>query len=154
HTLYGLPVVINRLSTIYGPHQHGAKGYGWVHWFTKAARYDLPLTVYGDGKQVRDVLHVDDLCRLLLKQIENIDEHAGEIYNVGGGVANSISILELLDILAQIKDKGLAHSVTFKDWRPADFRVYISNITKVRKKADWYPEISVKEGVEKLWKEC
>lgn len=153
HTLFGLPVVINRLSTIYGPHQHGTKGYGWVYWFTKAVKQDLPITIYGDGKQVRDVLHVDDLCRLLLKQIEEIDEHVGEIYNVGGGVAHTISLLELMDMLVELKGNVITAAVLFEDWRPADFRVYVSNITKIRQKANWSPSTAIREGVARLWKE-
>ena len=153
HTLFGLPVVVNRLSTVYGPDQHGSKGYGWVYWFTKAAKQDLPITIFGDGKQVRDALHVDDLCRLLLTQIEDMKEHAGQIYNVGGGVANTTSLLEFLDLLVEIKGKPLSQRTVFENWRPADFRVYVSDISKVCQKSNWFPTISIREGVERLWKE-
>jgi len=153
HTLFGLAVIINRMSTIYGPHQHGVKGYGWVHWFTAAIKQDLPITIFGNGKQVRDVLHVDDLCRLLLKQVEEIDKHTGEIYNVGGGIANTLSLLELVDMLIEIKGKALREPPKYEEWRAADFKVYISDITKVSKKAHWHPEVSIKKGVERLWKE-
>lgn len=153
HTLHGLPVVINRMSTIYGPYQCGTQGYGWVYWFTKAVQQDLTLSIFGNGKQVRDILHVDDLCRLMLHQIENIREHQGQIYNVGGGSQSTLSILELLDLLAELKGESFKLPVRFEGWRPADFRVYISDITKVSTKANWFPTIPVREGIQRLWKE-
>jgi len=153
HTLFGLPVVINRMSTIYGPYQHGAKGYGWVWWFTRAFKQGLPVTIFGDGKQVRDVLHVDDLCRLFLTELENPDIHVGQIYNVGGGSENTLSLLELMRLLRRLNGGGPAPPVTFESPRPADFRVYVSDITKVKTSADWKPEVSVEEGVTRLWNE-
>lgn len=153
HALYGLPVIVNRLSTIYGPHQHGVDGYGWVYWFTKAAKCDLPVTIYGNGKQVRDVLHVEDLCRLLLKQIEHVERYNGNIYNIGGGPERTLSILELLDMLAELKRAPLRNEIMFREPRPADFKIYVSNIVKITMDAEWNPEIAPREGVERLWRE-
>jgi CDP-paratose 2-epimerase len=153
HTLHNLPVTINRLSAVYGPHQHGVSGYGWVYWFIKAFKKGLPITIYGTGKQVRDVLHVDDLSRLLLEQIENFQKHAGQIYNVGGARRNSLSLLQLIDMLGELDGKRSTNSVIFQQPRPADFKVYISDIKKVTRAANWCPQISVEDGVEKLWKE-
>lgn len=153
HTLFGLPVTINRLSAAYGPHQHGVSGYGWVYWFTKAFKQGLPITIFGNGKQVRDILHVDDLSRLIIDQIENFQKYDGRIFNVGGGKQNSLSLLQLLSILRSLNGKGSDRRVTFSPARPADFKVYISDIRKIREVANWCPHISVGEGVERLWKE-
>lgn len=151
HALYGLPVLVNRISTVYGPHQHGVRGYGWVGWFAKAVKQELPLTIHGNGKQVRDVLHVDDLSRLLLKQIEGIEKHSGSIYNVGGGPECTLSVLELLDLLAKLKGKPSKQKITFDSPRLGDFKVYVSNIAKVTEDWDWKPEVFQKEGIERLW---
>jgi|SRR5208337_1077891 len=153
HTLFGLPVTINRLSAVYGPHQHGVSGYGWVHWFTKAFKQGLPITIFGNGKQVRDILYVDDLSGLIIDQIENFQKYDGQIFNVGGGKQNSLSLLQLISILRSLKGNGRDHPVTFSEARPADFKVYISDIRKIHKVANWRPRTSVEDGVENLWKE-
>ncbi|MCH8282017.1 MAG: GDP-mannose 4,6-dehydratase [Chloroflexi bacterium] len=153
HLLFDVPVVINRLSTIYGPHQHATVGYGWIDWFTMAVKRDMQITVYGNGKQVRDALHVDDLCRLLLMELESIDKHKGQIYNVGGGSANTISLLELIAMLVEMKGSSLGHPIHYQDERPADFKVYVTDITKAKRNVGWRPTISIEEGIKQLWKE-
>jgi CDP-paratose 2-epimerase len=144
---YGMKTGVFRMSCIYGDRQFGIEDQGWVAWFTIATLLGKKLTIYGDGRQVRDVLYVDDLVRafdLFLKR-KSI-EH--EVFNMGGGIENTLSLLELLDILRDITGKN--PEVTYSDWRTADQKVYISNISKAKKLLGWEPKITPKQGVEKL----
>jgi CDP-paratose 2-epimerase len=146
--IYGLRTVVFRQSCIYGPRQFGIEDQGWVAWFTIAALAKKPIMVYGDGKQVRDVLYVDDLVRAYKMATEKIDITAGRIYNVGGGIDNAMSLIELLSFLGEYYDRPIEHS--FGDWRPGDQPVYISDIGKAKNEFDWAPTISAREGVKKL----
>ena len=148
HRIYGLKTVVFRQSCIYGTHQFGIEDQGWVSWFTIAAILGKPITVYGDGMQVRDVLFVEDLVNAYDLAIGNIKQTAGQIYNVGGGAKITLSLLELLDLL----EKKLSRKIpfTFADWRPGDQPVYISNIAKITKSLDWQPKIGVEEGTSKM----
>ena len=148
HRIYGLKTVVFRQSCIYGHMQLGIEDQGWVSWFTIAAILGKPITVYGDGMQVRDVLFVEDLVNAYDLAIGNIKQTAGQIYNVGGGAKITLSLLELLDLL----EKKLSRKIpfTFADWRPGDQPVYISNIAKIKKSLDWQPKIGVEEGTSKM----
>lgn len=146
--IYGLRTVVFRQSCIYGPRQFGIEDQGWVAWFTIAALAKKPVTVYGDGKQVRDVLYVDDLVRAYKMATEKIESTAGRIYNVGGGLDNAMSLLELLNFLQEYYGRPIEHS--FGDWRPGDQPVYISDIGKAKNEFGWEPTISAREGVKKL----
>ena len=116
---YGIPVVINRPGTIYGPGQEGSPESGWIAWFLKAKREGLPVTIYGDGTQVRDLLHVDDYVRLLMLQIKNVNLYNnGTIYDVGGGAANAVTVNQIVSYL------GLEH--TYAPPRYGDTHKYVA----------------------------
>lgn len=148
--IYDLKTVSLRQSCIYGPHQFGVEDQGWVAWFTIASVLGRPLSVYGDGKQVRDLLHVEDLVRCYTSAVGNIENCKGKAYNIGGGTSNVLSLLELLDHLQEL----IGSEIPFKydDWRPGDQRVFVSDISKAEKELQWKPRISVREGVEELYK--
>ena len=144
--LYGLRSGVFRMSCIYGPHQFGVEDQGWVAWFIIATLLGNPLTIYGDGKQVRDVLYVSDLINAYDSFVNsNIRQ---DVFNVGGGPSNTISLLELLDLLEKIT--GKRSKVHFGDWRQSDQKVYISNILKIKEKLNWEPKVSPEKGVRKV----
>ncbi len=143
--IYRLPTVVFRQSCIYGPRQFGIEDQGWVAWFIIANLTGKSITICGDGKQVRDVLFVDDLLDAYDAAIEKIDRVAGEVFNIGGGPDNTISIWhEFKTFLNNIITPNWA------DWRPGDQRVYISDIAKARDLLGWQPRIDVREGISRL----
>lgn len=149
--IYQLPTVVLRQSCIYGPRQFGIEDQGWVAWFIICAVMNRPFTVYGDGKQVRDLLYVEDLLDLFDTVIERQAECAGRVYNVGGGVQSSISVWhELKPLLERLSGRPL--QVGQADWRPGDQRIYVSDIRKAQQDLGWSPRVSVQEGVERLYK--
>lgn len=147
--IYGLPTVVFRQSCIYGPRQFGVEDQGWVAWFVIAAVNQRPITIYGDGKQVRDILFVEDLLGAYDAAIEKIDQVAGEVYNVGGGVRNTISIWREF---APILEKAIGHPIpTGKgDWRPGDQKVFVADCHKAQSELGWMPKVGVQEGVQRL----
>lgn len=146
--IYGLRTVVFRQSCIYGTRQFGVEDQGWVAWFAIAALLKKPITVFGDGKQVRDVLFIGDLIRAYQMAVDNIEVTAGQIYNIGGGPKNTMSLLELLEHLK--KTLGREIPVTFADWRPGDQKIFVCDIQKAEKEFGWKPEFSPEAGVEKL----
>lgn len=146
--IYGLPTVVFRQSCIYGYRQFGVEDQGWVAWFAIAAIFEKPITIFGDGKQVRDLLFVEDLVRGYDMAIENIDKTKGQIYNMGGGPENTLSLLELLKQLEERLGKKIELSYT--DWRPGDQPVFVCDTRKAKEEFGWEVKISPKEGVEKL----
>lgn len=148
HRIYGLKTVVFRQSCIYGTHQFGIEDQGWVSWFTIASVLGKPITVYGDGMQVRDVLFIEDLVRAYDTAVRNIDKAAGKIYNVGGGPKFTLSLLELLTLLEKKLGKKIPY--TSADWRPGDQPVYISDISKIKKELNWEPRISVNQGTGRM----
>jgi CDP-paratose 2-epimerase len=146
--IYGLKTVVFRMSCIYGPHQFGNEDQGWVVHFVISAILNRTLNIYGDGKQVRDILYVDDLVRAFHMAAENLDKSSGGIFNIGGGLSNSISLIELIEILREITGNEIP--IQFFDWRPGDQKIYISNIQKAQDILDWKPEVSAKQGIMKL----
>lgn len=147
--IYGLKTVVFRQSGIYGPHQFGIEEQGWLAWLINALLFDKPVTIYGDGKQVRDVLYIDDLLNAYDSALENIKETRGKAFNVGGGKQYSLSIWELFQVLEKLSNKKFKY--TFGEWRPGDQKVYISNISKIKNTVGWSPKVSANEGVEKLY---
>ncbi|RPI77502.1 MAG: NAD-dependent epimerase/dehydratase family protein [Desulfobacteraceae bacterium] len=147
--IYGIPSVVFRQSCIYGYRQFGVEDQGWVAWFMIAAQLKKKITVYGDGKQVRDILFVDDLVSLFNTAINDSGKASGKIYNIGGGPRNRLSIRELIQWLKMEKNLKVDHD--FADWRPGDQPVYISNIHKVKQDLGWKPRVSKAEGLEKLY---
>jgi len=146
--VYDLDTVTLRQSCIYGPRQFGIEDQGWVAWFTIAAMLDKEITVYGDGKQIRDVLHVDDLVAAYQAAILNRSAVGGQAINVGGGPANTLSLLELLNYLETTLNKKIAPA--WDDWRPGDQPVFVCDLSKAQELLDWAPEYSVDDGVVKL----
>jgi CDP-paratose 2-epimerase len=138
------------MSAIYGPRQMGVSEQGWVTWFMKAKKDNLPVTIFGDGLQVRDLLYIDDLCELYYKLIGNMTLYRGQVFNVGGGVHNKISLIEMISWLEKRVGKKMV--IKFDDWRVADHKIYISNISKVCAETGWSPQTNVEKGLEKTWK--
>ena len=148
--IFGLPTVVFRQSCIYGPHQFGIEDPGWVAWFVIAAVTCKPITIYGDGKQVRDLLYVDDLLAAYDQAAAHIDKTAGQIYNIGGGPENTLSIWKEFGPLLE-KELGQEIPVSREGWRPGDQRVFIADIRKASQDFGWTPKISVEEGIRKLF---
>ncbi len=145
---YGLKTVVFRMSCIYGWHQFGTEDQGWVAHFVISALNDKPLTIYGDGKQVRDILFVDDLVNAFCLAQQNIDEIAGNAFNMGGGPQNAVSLIEILDLIKQETAKDI--KLTQEDWRTGDQKYYVSNTSKFSEATGWKPEVSVQQGVQQL----
>ena len=143
--IYDLDTVVLRQSCIYGPHQFGIEDQGWVAWFMIAALTGKPITIYGNGKQVRDILYISDLLDLYDLCIRNRKKVRGQIFNVGGGPDNTMSLLEFLPMLGKIK-------YSFDKVRPGDQPIYVSNISKAKKILGWRPRVGVKEGIAKIGK--
>ena len=146
--IYGMKTAVFRMSCTYGIRQFGFEDQGWVAWFIIAALFNKPITIYGNGKQVRDLLYVDDLVEAYDKFIKGDLRHA--VFNIGGGPENTISLLEFLEVLE--KETGKRSKIAFRDWRPSDQKVYISDISKAREKLGWAPKISPREGMKRLVK--
>lgn len=146
--IYGMKTIVFRQSCIYGPRQFGMEDQGWLAWFSIRALARKPVTIYGDGKQVRDVLFVEDLVAAYDAAIRRIETTAGKAYNIGGGPANTLSLLELIATLNRISGHTLECS--FEDWRPGDQPVFISDISRANADFGWAPKVRVEEGVERL----
>ena len=148
--IYALPTVVFRQSCIYGPRQFGIEDQGWIAWFMIAAAMGRPITIYGNGKQVRDVLHIDDLLDGYDEAINHINVAEGQVYNIGGGPKNTISIWkEFGSMLEELV--GHEISVSRENWRQGDQRIYVSDIRKARKELNWQPQISVEVGIRQLY---
>lgn len=151
HRIYGLPTVVLRQSCIYGTRQFGVEDQGWVAWFVIAAVTGRPITIYGDGKQVRDVLFVEDLMDAYDAALGNLAVSAGQVYNVGGGPDKTMSIwVEFEPILERLLGRPVPTSRG--DWRPGDQRIYVSDIRKAQRELNWTPRVGVAEGVERLYR--
>jgi CDP-paratose 2-epimerase len=133
--IYDLPTVVLRMSCIAGPRQFGNEDQGWVAHFLYSALTGTPLWIYGDGRQVRDVLCVHDLLRVFEAVRERQNITAGEIYNVGGGPANSVSLLELMEIIRQLTGARVRYE--FRPRRPGDQLIYITDTTKLQRDTGW-----------------
>lgn len=148
--IYDLPTVVMRQSCIYGPRQFGIEDQGWVAWFVIAVITGRQISVYGDGKQVRDVLYVDDLLNAYDAAIGGIEVSAGQVYNLGGGPSNTISVWrEFGPMLERLANRKI--EIEFGDWRPGDQRLYVSDIRKAGKELGWLPKVDVEEGVKRLF---
>jgi CDP-paratose 2-epimerase len=145
---FGLSAVVFRMSCIYGQHQHGTEDQGWVAHCLRRALSGERITVYGDGAQVRDVLYASDLVEAMLRVHGDVDRLAGIPFNVGGGSRNTISLLELFEL---IEDLGCPPQITFVDERPGDQRWYVADTTRLRRATGWTPRIEVGEGLSLLY---
>jgi CDP-paratose 2-epimerase len=146
---FDLPAAVFRMSCIYGPHQFGTEDQGWVAHFLIRAIAHQPITLYGDGMQVRDILFVEDLVDAFLLAQENIERISGRAFNMGGGAERTTSLLELIDLIEAMQREQLP--VQFNVWRPGDQRYYVSNTRKFQAATGWAPRFSVEKGVRLLY---
>lgn len=144
HFTYGIPTAVFRMSCIYGPNQFGFEEQGWATWFVIAALKNLPITIFGDGDQVRDMLYVKDVVRAYDAFARSETCNHG-VWNIGGGPKNTLSLRECLDFLHTELKTDL--NVTFEDWRPSDQRVYTSDIRALELDLGWKPNVGPKEGL-------
>lgn len=152
---YGVPVVINRMSCIYGYYQKGVADQGWVSHFVRTLIHgDGKIKIFGNGKQVRDMLWGEDLADLYLTELDQIEQVKGEVFNVGGGVKNTCSLIEAIREI--VKCYGREFDISYDNWRHADQRIYISDIAKVtsNKALNWQPKVSPAQGIKKLVEEA
>jgi CDP-paratose 2-epimerase len=146
---FGVPTVINRMSCIYGYYQKGVEDQAWVDWFIRQIMFgDGKINIFGTGKQVRDMLFGWDVADLYLDEIENIDKVKGKPYNIGGGVENTMSLLEAI---AEIEEQtGKKATLSFTDKRHGDQDIWISDISKIKNDLGWSPRVSPKEGISQM----
>jgi CDP-paratose 2-epimerase len=150
YRIYGLPTVVFRQSAIYGPRQFGVEDQGWLAYFAICATMGRPFTIYGDGKQVRDLLYIDDLVRAFELAVQNIQRTAGQVYNIGGGLERSLSVwTETRPLLEKLAGRKI--EVVYGDWRPGDQRVYLSDIRKAKADFGWEPQVTPTDGLKRLW---
>jgi CDP-paratose 2-epimerase len=146
---YGLPTAVFRMSCIYGPHQYGNEDQGWVAHCLISAIEEQPITIFGDGKQVRDVLFVKDLIDAMLLAQEHMATIKGRAFNIGGSPANTISLLELMDMIEELH--GTPPQTHFDDWRNGDQRFYVSDTSAFSAITGWQPRTDVRTGVRALY---
>ncbi|WP_136514349.1 NAD-dependent epimerase/dehydratase family protein [Geomonas edaphica] len=147
---FGIHAAVFRMSCIYGPHQYGTEDQGWVAHFAIRTLKGEPITLYGDGCQVRDLLFVEDLVEAMCRAREEMPRLTGQAFNIGGGPERTISLLELLELLRGLH--GRLPQVSFDAWRTGDQRYYVSDIGKFNGACGWTPRHSVEEGVERLYR--
>jgi CDP-paratose 2-epimerase len=144
----GLRTVVLRMSCIYGPRQFGTEDQGWIAHFLLRAIRGEPITIYGDGFQVRDALFIDDAVAAWLSALARIDEVSGRVFNLGGGAPNTISLREMMALIAELR--GERPIVTFAEWRPGDQPWYVSDIRRISAALDWTPKVGLPEGLRAL----
>lgn len=147
--IYGLKTVVFRQSCIYGPRQFGVEDQGWIAWLMIATLLGRRITVYGDGKQMRDILYVDDMIDAFDAARDRIGTAAGKVYNVGGGCDNTLSLRELIEYLESRTGKAL--EVETSDWRAGDQRVYVSDIRLMADDLGWKPRVCGNDGIAHLY---
>jgi CDP-paratose 2-epimerase len=147
---YGLRAVVFRMSCIYGQHQQGNEDQGWVAHFLRQALHGEPITLYGDGLQVRDILHVDDLVDAMFRTMADIEGLSGRAFNIGGGPSNTVSLLELLGLIDALG--GRRPEVSFEDWRVGDQHWYVSDTRAFSQATGWTAGVGVRAGVERLYR--
>ena len=151
HRIYGLKTIVFRHSSMYGSNQHATYDQGWIGWFCQKAleiknhTLQKPFTISGTGKQVRDVLHGEDVVNLYFTA-KDIDKAYGEVFNIGGGIENSLSLLELFDLLENKLDIEMTY--TQLPWRESDQKVFVADIEKATRILGWLPKVSKESGVE------
>jgi len=147
---FGLPAAVFRMSCIYGPHQFGTEDQGWVAHFLMRAAEKMPITIYGDGKQVRDLLYIDDLVNAFLLAVDNMDRICGQAFNIGGGVSNALSLLQVIELIGELQGEPVA--IRLDEWRQADQKYYVSDTTKFCKATGWRPETTARDGIATLYR--
>jgi CDP-paratose 2-epimerase len=147
--IYKLPAVVFRMSCIYGPHQCGSEDQGWVAHFARSFQDGRPLTIFGDGMQVRDGLFAEDLVEAMLQAFAFMPRVRGQAFNIGGGAANTVTLLELIELLKTLYRTSPA--IHFQAARPADQRYYVSDIRRFQALTGWRPRVSIEDGVTRLY---
>jgi len=148
--IYGLRTLVLRQSCIYGRRQFGVEDQGWVAHFVIAAALGRPISIYGDGMQVRDVLYVDDLVAAYQAGIDHIDELSGEVLNLGGGPDNTLAVWsEFGPLLEELAGRPIP--ITYGPWRPGDQRVFVADIRRAAERLGWRPQVNPAEGVRRLY---
>jgi CDP-paratose 2-epimerase len=147
HT-YKLPAVVMRMSCIYGPHQMGTEDQGWVAHFLIRSQHGSPITVFGDGLQVRDVLYVDDLVNAMMSARHHISRLSGRPFNIGGGPGNTLSLMELLQMIEDLQ--GKLPEIHYADWRQGDQRYFVADYRSYKRATGWSPQVDVHTGIRKL----
>ena len=142
--VYKLPTTVLRMSCIYGSRQWGQEEQGWLCHFMFSKERNESITIYGDGNQVRDTLYIDDYVDLCMALVENKTKVAGQVFNIGGGPDNQISVIDAV--------KRIGNEYKFADWRPSDQKYYVSDISKIKETLGWEPKVGVEEGLERLKK--
>ena len=145
---YGIPAAVLRMSCIYGPRQFGTEDQGWVAHFLLRALAGEPIVVFGDGRQVRDVLHVHDAVRAYRGLLSSIDTVGGRPFNLGGGPANAVSILMMLQEIERIVGRRL--DLCFKEWRQGDQHYFVADTRRLRSAIGWQAEVNWRRGVRDL----
>ena len=145
---FDMNTVVLRQSCIYGSHQYGTEDQGWVAHFVHSILKERPLTIYGDGTQVRDLLDARDLSALYAMVIDKIGITRGQVYNVGGGPPNQRNLLEVIDQIGEIT--GKQPQFTFSDWREGDQKFYVSDVEKAHKELGWEPKVDFDRGLRDL----
>ena len=146
--IFGLKTVVFRQSCIFGTRQFGIEDQGWIAWFCLATNRGQAFTIFGDGKQIRDTLWVEDLVDAYVAALDRIDVVGGEVFNLGGGPSNTLSLLELVAMLEAHFGRKLAPP--FADWRPGDQRVFVADVRKAERLLNWRPKVSTADGVGRL----
>ncbi|HVT55131.1 MAG TPA: NAD-dependent epimerase/dehydratase family protein, partial [Xanthobacteraceae bacterium] len=146
--IYGLRTVVLRMSCIYGPRQFGNEDQGWIAHFLLQAMRGEPITIYGDGFQVRDALFVDDAVAAWIGCLDQISDVQGDIFNLGGGAANTASLREMLDMVGELR--GKTPEIRFAAWRPGDQPWYVSDIRKISAALGWSPRVPLRSGLRAL----
>jgi CDP-paratose 2-epimerase len=146
---YGMRTCVFRMSCIYGPHQHGNEDQGWVAHFLRSALREEPITIFGDGRQTRDLLYVEDLVDALLAASANDRALVGRAFNIGGGVANAVSVIGVVDMIGELM--GERPKVVWDDWRAADQRYYVSDTSGFGSLTGWKPRVPVSSGLASLY---
>lgn len=155
--IFGLKTAVFRHSSMYGGRQFATYDQGWVGWFCQKSveaskGITQPFTISGNGKQVRDVLHADDMISLYFKAMESLNDIQGHAFNIGGSIKNSLSLLELFDLLQE--QAGVKLNYIKLPVRESDQKVFVADISKINKLIDWQPNVSAKEGVQKMFDWC
>jgi CDP-paratose 2-epimerase len=154
HRIFGVRTVVFRHSSMYGGNQHATFDQGWVGWFCQKALEikkgitNEPFTISGSGKQVRDVLHADDVVALYFNASENIEKLKGKAFNIGGGIDKSLSLLELFNLLEDMLNIKLNYLKL--PWRDCDQKIFVADNTNVTARTAWKPEISPQEGIQRM----
>jgi CDP-paratose 2-epimerase len=147
---YSVDATVFRMSCIYGPHQYGTEDQGWVAHFLISALQDEPITIYGDGKQVRDLLYVDDLIEAFLLAEHHLPEIAGQAFNIGGGPGNTVSLLELVQRITELISS--APEIAYGSWRTGDQRWYVSDPRKFEAATGWRSTTNIDEGLLRIFR--